>query len=64
MIGQRANFTTGPDWLGIHKIPVKPSGLTPFEYTLHSRIYIPHLSSLDGATFVCLRFKILDMIRH
>ena len=34
MIGQRANFTTGPDWLGIHKIPVKPSGLTPFEYTL------------------------------
>ena len=36
MIGQRANFTTGPDWLGIHKIPVKPSGLTPFEYTLNS----------------------------
>ena len=47
MIGQRANFTTGPDWLGIHKIPVKPSGLTPFEYTLDRAPYT--LVSLDRA---------------
>ena len=62
MIGQRANFTTGPDWLGIHKIPVKPSGLTPFKYTLDGRRNDGHKHVTENRQYAINSFCYIYML--